>query len=434
MAQPVSGFSGIDVPAEADLYRCVHCGLCLSSCPTYVETALEMESPRGRLALMKAVNEGRVEITPRIVSHWEMCLQCRACEAVCPSGVPYGRIMERTRAQVRAANLQSRELRRISRFFLRAALPHPARLRFGAHLIRIYQRSGLQKLLRLTRLLHLLPGGIAGFESQLPPIGKTFFGPSATVHPAQGEKKMTVALLSGCVMPLMQGPTMDATVRVLTRNGCDVMVPPGQGCCGALNAHAGDLETTRAMARTNIDSLMAAGVERVITSSAGCGSTMKEYADLLQDDPEYSAKAVRFTEMTQDVTEFLVGLPFQPPTATVNRKITYQDPCHLAHAQRITAAPRTILNSIPGLELVEMENSSLCCGGAGIYSTVQPVLSQRLLKRKLNNINATGVQEVITANPGCMLQIEQGLKSQGTPGSVRHVVDILDEAYGLEGT
>ena len=315
MAQPVSGFSGIDVPAEADLYRCVHCGLCLSSCPTYVETALEMESPRGRLALMKAVNEGRVEITPRIVSHWEMCLQCRACEAVCPSGVPYGRIMERTRAQVRAANLQSRELRRISRFFLRAALPHPARLRFGAHLIRIYQRSGLQKLLRLTRLLHLLPGGIAGFESQLPPIGKTFFGPSATVHPAQGEKKMTVALLSGCVMPLMQGPTMDATVRVLTRNGCDVMVPPGQGCCGALNAHAGDLETTRAMARTNIDSLMAAGVERVITSSAGCGSTMKEYADLLQDDPEYSAKAVRFTEMTQDVTEFLVGLPFQPPTA-----------------------------------------------------------------------------------------------------------------------
>ena len=434
MAQPVSGFSGIDVPAEADLYRCVHCGLCLSSCPTYVETALEMESPRGRLALMKAVNEGRVEITPRIVSHWEMCLQCRACEAVCPSGVPYGRIMERTRAQVRAANLQSRELRRISRFFLRAALPHPARLRFGAHLIRIYQRSGLQKLLRLTRLLHLLPGGIAGFESQLPPIGKTFFGPSATVHPAQGEKKMTVALLSGCVMPLMQGPTMDATVRVLTRNGCDVMVPPGQGCCGALNAHAGDLETTRAMARTNIDSLMAAGVERVITSSAGCGSTMKEYADLLQDGPEYSAKAVRFTEMTQDVTEFLVGLPFQPPTATVNRKITYQDPCHLAHAQRITAAPRTILNSIPGLELVEMENSSLCCGGAGIYSTVQPVLSQRLLKRKLNNINATGVQEVITANPGCMLQIEQGLKSQGTPGSVRHVVDILDEAYGLEGT
>jgi len=426
------GFHGPDAPAESDLYRCVHCGLCLSSCPTYVETALEMESPRGRLALMKAVNEGRVEITPRIVSHWDMCLQCRACEAVCPSGVPYGRIMERTRSQVRAAGLQSKELRRLSRFFLNAALPNPGRLRFGANIIRLYQRLGLQKLVRISHLLYLLPGGIGKLEGQLPPLSRKFFGPTDSVHPAQGEKKMTVALLSGCVMPLMQGPTMEATVRVLTRNGCDVVVPLGQGCCGALNGHAGDLEGSRAMARNNIDSLMAAGVERVITSSAGCGSSMKEYSELLKDDPNYSAKAVRFSEMTQDVTEFLVDLPFQAPTATVSRRVTYQDPCHLAHAQRITAAPRAILNSIPGLELVEMENSTLCCGGAGIYSSVQPKLSQRLLKRKMGAIAATNTQEVITANPGCMMQVEQGLKSRKTPGRVRHVVDILDEAYGLE--
>ncbi|MDA0263367.1 MAG: heterodisulfide reductase-related iron-sulfur binding cluster [Chloroflexi bacterium] len=432
MARPATGFRGVDVPAEADLYRCVHCGLCLSSCPTYVETAMEMESPRGRLALMKAVNEGRVEITPRIVSHWEACLQCRACEAVCPSGVPYGRIMENTRAQVKAAGLQGKELRRFSRFFLNSALPRPRRLRFGAHLVRLYQRLGIQKLLRLSHLLYLLPGGIARFESNLPPMSKRFFGPSETVYQAQGERKTTVALLSGCVMPLMQGPTMEATVRVLTRNGCDVVVPVGQGCCGALNAHAGDLETSRAMARINIDTLLAAGVERVVTSSAGCGSTMKEYSYLLKDDPEYSAKAVRFGEMTQDVTEFLVGLPFQAPSSTVNRTVTYQDPCHLAHAQRITAAPRTILNAIPGLELVEMEDSGLCCGGAGIYSSVQPALSRRLLKRKMANIQATGAPEVITANPGCMLQIEQGLKAQGQPGTVRHVVDILDEAYSLE--
>lgn len=432
MTQPASGFTAPDAPAESDLYRCVHCGLCLSSCPTYVETALEMESPRGRLALMKAVNEGRVEITPRIVSHWEACLQCRACEAVCPSGVPYGRLMERTRAQVRAAKLQSRELRRFSRFFLNAALPYPKRLRIGGHLIRLYQRLGIQKLVRLSHLLHLLPGGVAKLESQLPPMSNRFFGPSAAVRPAQGPKKMTVALLSGCVMPLMQGPTMEATVRVLTRNGCDVAVPLGQGCCGALNGHAGDLDGSRAMARTNIDSLMAAGVERIITSSAGCGSTMKEYIELLKDDAEYSVKAARFSEMTQDVTEFLVSLPFLAPTASIDRKVTYQDPCHLAHAQRITAAPRTILNSIPGLELVEMENSSLCCGGAGIYSSVQPALSLRLLKRKMNSIDATGTQEVITANPGCMLQVEQGFKSQKTRGRVRHVVDILDEAYSLE--
>ena len=331
MNQPFIGFSGPDAPAESDLYRCVHCGLCLSSCPTYVETGLEMESPRGRLALMKAVNEGRVEITPRIVSHWEACLQCRACEAVCPSGVPYGRIMERTRSQVRAAGLQPREMKRFSRFFLNSALPNPKKLRMGANLIRLYQRLGVQKLVRLSHLLYLLPGGIGKLESQLPPLSKRFFGPSDAVHPAQGTKKMTVALLSGCVMPLMQAPTMEATVRVLTRNGCDVMVPQGQGCCGAWNTHAGDLENARAMARTNIDALMAAGVERIITSSAGCGSSMKEYGELLKDDPEYRAKAVRSSEMTEDVTEFLVGLPFQAPTATVNRKVTFQDSRQLIH-------------------------------------------------------------------------------------------------------
>ncbi len=432
MAQPASGFTGPDAPAEADLYRCVHCGLCLSSCPTYVETALEMESPRGRIALMKAVNEGRVEITPRVVSHWDMCLQCRACEAVCPSGVPYGRIMENTRAQVKAAGKQSKELKRLSRFFLQTALTHRWKLQLGAHIIRLYQRLGVQKLVRLSHMLYLLPGGIARLESNLPPMGKKFFAPTDKVHPAQGEKKITVALLAGCVMPLMQGPTMEATVRVLTRNGCDVLVPRGQGCCGALNTHAGDRYNARKMARANIDSLLAARVERIITSSAGCGSSMKEYPELLKDDAEYRDKAERFSSMTQDVTEFLAGLPLQEPAAAINRRVTYQDPCHLAHAQRITAAPRKVLNSIPGLELVEMENSSLCCGGAGIYSSVQPALSQRLLKRKLESIRDTGTQEVITANPGCMLQVQQGLRASKLPTKVRHVVDILDEAYSLE--
>ena len=259
------GFTGPDIPAESDLYRCVHCGLCLSSCPTYVETGLEMESPRGRLSLMKAVNEQRVAITPRIVSHWEMCLQCRACEAVCPSGVPYGRIMERTRSQVRAAGLQGRELKRLGRFLLSSVLPTPGRLKAGAYIIRMYQMLGIQKLVRLSHLLHLLPGGIGALEAQLPLLSRKFFGPSENIHRSRTEKRMTVALLSGCVMPLMHGPTMEATVRVLTRNGCDVVVPNGQGCCGALNTHAGDLDNSRTMARTNIDSLMAAGVEKIIT-------------------------------------------------------------------------------------------------------------------------------------------------------------------------
>lgn len=428
----LAGFQGPDAPAEADLYRCVHCGLCLSACPTYVETALEMESPRGRLALMKAVNEGRVAITPRIVSHWEACLQCRACEAVCPSGVPYGRIMEKTRSQVRDHGLQGQSLRRISKVFLRAALPHPRRLRLGAYFIRAYQRSGLQALVRKTRLLRLLPGNLAELESQLPRLSERFFGPTATIIPAQGEKKLTVALLSGCVMPLMQGHTMEATVRVLNRNGCDVAVPLGQGCCGALNFHAGDLEAGREMARRNIDALMAVGVDKIVTSSAGCGATMKEYHGLLKDDAEYAEKALRFSQLTVDINELLVDLPFRVPQKPLNRHITYQDPCHLAHAQRITAAPRAILNAIPGVELVEMENASLCCGGAGIYATVQPELSRRLQARKLISIAATGARDVVTANPGCMLQIEQGLRAQGNMGRVSHVVDILDDAYRLE--
>ena len=341
-------------------------------------------------------------------------------------------MMEHTRAQVRAHNLQSAGLRRVSRLFLRGALLHPGRLRFGARLVRLYQRSGVQWLLRRSRLLRLLPGGLADLESQLPPLSGRFFGPSATVFPAQEPKRMTVALLSGCVMPLMQGPTMEAAVRVLARNGCDVAVPVGQGCCGALNMHAGDLEGGREMARRNIDALLAAGIDRIVTASAGCGSTMKEYNDLLRDDPEYRAKAERFSELTVDITELLASLPLRPPSRPLTRRVTYQDPCHLAHAQRITRAPRTVLKAIPGVELVEMENSSRCCGGAGIYSMVQPDLSGRLLRRKLGYIADAGADEVATANPGCVLQLEQGLRQQGSRTRVRHVVDILDEAYRLE--
>lgn len=430
-----AGFAGPDAPAEADMYRCVHCGLCLSSCPTYTVTGLEMESPRGRIALMKAVNEGRVEISERIVSHWEACLNCRACEAVCPSGVPYGRMMERTRAQVRSHRRQSPGMKRMTRWFLQAALPRPGLMRMGARLLRICQQLGLQAVVRRTGRLRIVPSSLRQLESQLPRMSTRFFGPSRHSYlPNDGEPTMKVALLSGCVMPLMQGPTMEATVRTLTRNGCEVAVPPGQGCCGALNLHAGDLETGRAMARRNIDSFLASGADRIVSCSAGCGSTMKEYEELLKDDAEYAAKARQASEMTQDITEFLAELPFRPPDAHLQRTVTYQDPCHLAHAQRISAAPRAILRGIPGVTLVEMENSAMCCGGAGVYSAVQPVLSRRILSRKLDAIAVTGADEVITANPGCMLQLEQGLRAAGQRKPVRHVVDLLDEAYRLEDT
>ena len=435
------GFSGVDVPAEADLYRCVHCGLCLSSCPTYSTLRVETESPRGRIALMRAVHEGRVGISERIVSHWEMCLQCRACEAVCPSGVPYGRIMEYSRAQVLAQGKQGRSLRRIDRLLLRAALPHPRRLRWGAGLLRLYQRSGLRRLLRASGLLQRLSPALSEMERQLPDLSSRFFKPSPRVYAAQGQpagddgttaKPLTVGLLSGCVMPLMQGETMRAAARVLTRNGCDVVVPPGQGCCGALNLHAGDLELARRMARRNIDIFLAAGVDWIVTASAGCGSNMKEYGELLKNDPEYAEPARRFGGLTKDITEFLDDLPLKPPTGRVARRVTYQDPCHLAHAQRITAAPRRLLQAIPGLELVEMEQSAMCCGGAGIYAMTQPEVSGKILNAKLENIGSSEAEQVVTANPGCMMQLARGLEESGGAAAgypVCHIVDLLDESY-----
>ncbi len=439
------GFSGVDVPAEADLYRCVHCGLCLSSCPTYATLRVETESPRGRIALMRAVHEGRVGISERIVSHWEMCLQCRACEAVCPSGVPYGRIMEYSRAQVLAQGKQGRSLRRIDRLLLRAALPHPQRLRWGAGLLRLYQRSGLRRLVRASGLLRRLSPALAEMEWQLPDLSGRFFKPSRRVYPAQGRpsdaadtaaKPPTVGLLSGCVMPLMQGDTMRAAVRVLTRNGCNVVVPPGQGCCGALNLHAGDLALARRMARRNIDIFLATGVDWIVTASAGCGSNMKEYGELLKNDPEYAEPARRFGGLTKDITEFLDELPLTPPTRRVARRVTYQDPCHLAHAQRITAAPRRLLQAIPGLELVEMEQSAMCCGGAGIYAMTQPEVSAKILNAKLENIGSSGAEQVVTANPGCIMQLARGLAESGGAAAgylVCHIVDLLDEGYGGAG-
>lgn len=426
------GFIGADAPSESDMYRCVHCGLCLSACPTYMHLGVETESPRGRIAYMKAVHEGRIGMTERVVSHWEKCLQCRACEAVCPSGVPYGRIMEQTRFQVLSQDKQGDALKRISSMFLKRILPRPNLLRFSAHIIRLYQRAGLQTIIRFTRILKILPGNLDALESQLPVMGSTFFGPSRRIYKALGPAKCVVGLLSGCVMPVMHGDTMNATVRVLVRNGCDVVVPVGQTCCGALNLHSGDLELGRKLARTNIDVFYNSNVDVIVTSSAGCGSSMKEYSDLLEHDLEYSDRARWFSNITKDVTEFLVDLPWEPPKSTLTRKVTYQDPCHLAHAQRITQAPRDLLTGVEGIDLVEMKQSTMCCGSAGFYSLVQPELSAGILETKLNHIRDTETEQVVTANPGCMMQIENGLKSFGRTNPVAHVVDILDEAYSLE--
>jgi glycolate oxidase iron-sulfur subunit len=426
-ATHVATSAGVDGPRPEDISRCVHCGFCLNYCPTYVALGLETESPRGRIHLIDALSRGHIEPKRPVLEHLDLCLQCRACETACPSGVRFGRIMEGARAQVMAAGRQplSWRLRSIA---LRWTLPHPRRLRLLAILLRFYQRSGLQSLARRTRLLRLLPFGLHNMEQFLPPLASHFFIAGST-NPNDGDGAPRVGLLTGCMMPFFFPQTHEATMRVLERNGYRVVVPQEQVCCGALFVHGGDRQAARRLARRNIDVFLATGVEAVIVNAAGCGSTLKEYGELLADDPEYAGKAAHFSSLVKDISEFLVELPFQQALGRLERRVTYQDSCHLAHAQRITAAPRQLLKAIPGLELVEMQNADRCCGSAGIYNVTQREMSLRLLSDKMETIAATGASAIVTANPGCMLQLEVGLRLHRLQGTVSHVVEVLDEAY-----
>lgn len=425
-------FSGPDAPEETDLYKCVHCGFCLQACPTYLETGLETESPRGRIALMKAVNEGRIGMTDSVVRHWDLCIQCRACEVACPSGVPYGSLIEATMAQVE----RKREVGLIPRLATRLALnqiiPNQRVLEFAVGLARIYQRSGVQSLLRKSRLLRLVSHSLADLERSMPAASDRFFKARGQTTAPQGTVRARVALLSGCVMPLFSGPEMEAVVRVLNRNGCEVVVPEGQVCCGAIHSHVGDLETTRSMARRNIDVFMEAEVDAVVVASAGCGSRMKEYDHLLKNDTNYAEKAKEFVETVKDVHEFLVDLPFKPPTAELDFRVTYQDSCHLGNAQRITSAPRQILNSIPGVEFVELPGAGRCCGAGGTYTITEREFSLRVLDSKMDDFETTSADVLATANPGCLLQLQYGMDDRGLSADVKYVTDLLDEAYRLE--
>ncbi|MCH9040362.1 MAG: (Fe-S)-binding protein [Chloroflexi bacterium] len=425
-------FSGPDAPSESDLYKCVHCGFCLEACPTYLETGLEAESPRGRIALMKAVNEGRIGITDTVVRHWDLCIQCRACEIACPSGVPYGRLIEATMQQVKERRKVGLLARLASDIALKQVFPHQGRLAMLVGGMRMYQLSGLQKMVRKSGVLKLFPGDLAEMESSLPVLPRSVFKARGQVIPAQGEKRARVALLSGCVMPLVNGPEMNAVVRVLSRNGCEVVVTRGQVCCGAVNTHVGDLETARDLAKRNIDVFMAGGVDAVIVASAGCGSRMKEYDHLLRQDDQYAEKAIQFSEKVKDIHEFLVDLPFEEPGGHLDYRVTYQDSCHLSNGQRVTAQPRILLRSIPGIEFVELSNANMCCGAGGTYTVTERDFSLRVLDTKMNAVKETGADVIATANPGCLLQLQYGAQREGLDLKIRYVTDLLDESYRLE--
>ncbi len=417
-------------PRIEDLAKCVHCGFCLQSCPTYLETGLETESPRGRLSLMRARAENRITATERFQEHMDLCLSCRNCEAVCPSGVPYGRIMEAEREQLAASERRTSWRGRLVRSLVfDHLLPHPNRLLLAARLLRFYQRSGLQALIKRSGLPLLWPPSLQSMESLLPRLPNRFFAPPRSSPTAENQTSASVALLTGCVMPYLYPSVHEATVRVLERNGRLVTCPTAQTCCGALHLHSGEREKAKELARRNIDAFFAGRPNAIIVNAAGCGATMKEYGELLKDDPTYAEKASRFSERVRDISEYLATLDLRGPLGDVPLSVTYQDSCHLAHAQRITQQPRALLHAIPGLELREMAGSDRCCGSAGVYNITQHEMSRRLLASKMEDVDNTGAEVLVTANPGCMLQLELGLREAGKNTRVAHVVEVLDWAY-----
>jgi len=413
-----SKWAYLDIP---ELYQCVHCGLCLNHCPTYRALHVETESPRGRIHLVKALAAGRIDLTSRFAEHIYLCLMCRACETACPAGVQFGRIAEAARAAIGPPG--SGVSRSLTGVFLKGLLPSPRRLRLFTRALGFLQRSGLMALGRI-----FLPQRLREAQEMLPPIPRQFFDPPE-VLPAMGERRARVAFLSGCVMSTLFADVNAATVRVLQRNGCEVVIPRNQGCCGALHAHNGEVEMAKAMARRNIDVFLATGADYVLTNAAGCGAAMKEYSHLLASDPAYARRAMAFVRKVKDVTEFLEEIGLNTPSRRIPMRVTYQDPCHLAHGQKVRAQPRALLQAIPGIELVEMEASDRCCGSAGIYNLTQPEMSRKLLEEKVANIQKTGAQAVVAPNPGCMLQIRYGLKRAGSMTPVYHLLDLLDQAY-----
>ena len=478
------------VPTYEDYARCVHCGLCLNACPTYKLWNLEADSPRGRIRQMVSVEQAAqadplqkaIPLSASFVDHIDKCLDCRACETACPSGVQYGKLVEYARARIAQEYPRSFFSRFARNFVFRQLLPYPKRIAVAARLLRIYQRSGLQSLARGTGILNLL--SLAGREALLPPIdSKFFFEQLGKVFPAIGPRRARVAFFAGCVAQVTFTALNEATIRVLTANGCEVVVPDAQRCCGALAAHAGAREEARAVARKNLLAFHLAEFDAIVTNAAGCGSTLKEYHHLFShDEPEY-AVAEAFSSKVRDVTEFLAKLglstplhpvaasatrriqsrvgaglksgprnppsadapagpesgsyktgpetgtgPFAAPPAATKLRVTYQDSCHLLHGQKVREAPRQLLRAIPNLEFVELPYSEICCGSAGSYNITQTQTSLDLLAGKMQHAKSTNADLIITANPGCLLQMRAGAALHHTDQQVLHVIELLDRA------
>jgi glycolate oxidase iron-sulfur subunit len=461
--------------------QCIHCGFCLPTCPTYAVLGVEMDSPRGRIYQMQAVAEGRMEVSPEFVDHMYCCLGCRACETACPSGVQFGKLIEAAREQIqlevahkppvdgrpeepgetqqaepvakgdedyplhtdlpRTSALESRSERLLRAFFFDIMLPSRLVTSLVFAGLKFYQRSGLQTLAHRTGLIDLVNALPTPFQGKLKmpeelmhrASGNLLPRPLAEITPASGRRRYRAGFISGCIMDQVFRDINEATMRVLTANGCEVITPPQQQCCGALHVHAGEAKEGRELARHNIDVFEPYNCDVIIINSAGCGSNLKEYGHLLRDDSAYAERAQAFSAKVKDISEFLASIDLNQDMGEVPRTVAYHDACHLVHGQKIKQQPRQVLQAIPGITLVNLKEADWCCGSAGIYNITNQEMASTLLERKMNNIAATGASVIATGNPGCMMQISLGARERGMELDVVHPIQLVDEAYRAGG-
>ncbi len=426
----VSHLKGLDYSV---VQQCMHCGMCLPTCPTYDATKLERNSPRGRIALMRAIADDRMEASKTFAEEMYFCLGCLACVTACPAGVDYAQLFEHSRAEVESLGLLKSTKRSLIRgFTVKWLFMDHRRLTAVGRAMRLYQDLGIQDLVRGSGVLKLLPRRLRELEAMTPKVQAKFSNELiALVTPPVGPRRFTVAVLTGCAQDLIFSDVNRDTVEVLARNGCEVHTPPDQPCCGSLHAHNGEWALAQQLARRMIDILPPERFDAIITNAGGCGSHLKHYAKLLKDDPAYADRATLWDSKLKDVHEFLVPAGIAPPPAGPGEpiRVTYHESCHLSHGQKVVSQPRQLLKAIPGVELVELPEATWCCGSAGIYNLTQPEMAGELLERKVKHIRSTGARVVATANPGCLLQVVNGCQAAGLPVRVAHPITLLAEAY-----
>jgi len=421
-----SSFDSHHPPEKQYIDDCVHCGFCLPACPTYVLWGDEMDSPRGRIYMIKKAAQGEAPLDTRFRTHMDNCLGCMACMTACPSGVEYNKLIEPTRAQIER-NIPRSAGESLFRKLLFATFPHPARLRLLAIPLRVYQKSGLRALTHAIGIPRLLPKRLAAMESLLPEVPSNVFTRLPVTIPAASGRRRRVGMLSGCVQQVFFAHVNAATARVLAAEGCEVVTPRQQSCCGALMVHSGEEQGAIELAKKMIAAFEAANVDTVVINSAGCGSTMKEYGHLLRDDPAWAARAAAFSAKCRDISEILCELEPRATRHPLTLRVAYHDACHLQHAQAVREQPRSLLAAIPGLEVAEIPEGSLCCGSAGVYNLLSPDTASLLGDRKVDNLLTTNAQAVLSANPGCLLQLMNGLRRRGMKAMPAfHMVELLD--------